>query len=178
VGSHFSIDETKAKGYVVVAVVCPDTSLSTARRTVSRLVLRGQRSVHMKNESPRRRRQIASAISDLRSVDVRAIVIDAGRGPEPEHVRRDRALRAIVERAARDPAPKLVLDLDHTLTARDARAIAAAVRESDVESISYMHQRLTAEPLLSMPDVVAWCWARSGEWRQRVSPLIAEAVRL
>ena len=75
----------------------------TSRRTVGGLVLPGQRSIHMKNEHPRRRRHIAEAIVSLPQVGVSAVVIDAGRGREPEHARGARALRAIVERPSNVP---------------------------------------------------------------------------
>jgi hypothetical protein len=45
-----------------------------------------------------------------------------------------------------------------------------AVRYSGV--LEYPHQRAHDEPLRAIPDVVAWCWARSGDWRQRVAPIL------
>lgn len=177
-GTHFFIDETKAKGYVVVAVACPDASLAAARRAIGRLVLPGQRSIHMKHESSRRRAQIADSVAGLRDVGIGAIVVDAGRGPSPEYVRRDRALRAVVERAATSHAAVLVLDLDHTLVARDARTLSDACRTTGVGTITYSHQALSQQPLLALPDVVAWCWARGGSWRRAVSALISSTIQV
>src|SRR5690606_17315246 len=84
-GVRIFVDETKAKGYVVVAVLCPDEALALARRTIGRLILPGQRSVHMKNERVRRRRLIADAVVSLHDSGLHAVVLDAGRGPEPEY---------------------------------------------------------------------------------------------
>lgn len=175
-GMHYFIDETKAKGYVVVVAMCPDASLPTARRTVGKLVLPGQRSIHMKQESPRRRRMISDAVCGLTQIGVTASVLDAGRGPEPEHQRRDRALRTVVERAAREPVASLVLDLDQTLLARDARTLSHALRLSRATSVGYSHRTLAAEPLLAIPDVIAWSWARGGDWRQRISILVSDVT--
>lgn len=172
--AHHYIDETKAKGYVVVAARCPDRTMREVHRVVGRMALPGQRSVHMKHESPRRRRQVADSIALLRGVGVSAVVMDAGTGPEPEHVRRDRALRALVARVAEEAAAHLVLDLDATLLARDRRTLAIATRA--LPSVSYSHLPLSAEPLLSIPDVIAWSWARGGDSRRRVAPLIADVV--
>ncbi|WP_286929748.1 MULTISPECIES: hypothetical protein [Aeromicrobium] len=174
-GTQFFVDETKAKGYVVVPVACPDAALSVSRRAFAKLVLPGQRALHMKNESARRRSQIAGAVCDLRHVGVRAWVLDAGRGPESELSRRERALRALVVRAAPEGAAHLILDLDETLVARDARALSAAVREARAPSVTYSHQSLRAQPLLALPDVIAWCWARGGDWRRRVGPIVNDA---
>ncbi|MCL2613806.1 MAG: hypothetical protein FWD95_11335 [Nocardioidaceae bacterium] len=177
-GMQLFIDETKAKGYVVVAAVCPDASLAVARREIGKLVLPGQRSIHMKHESARRRGHIADAICRLSAVGVHVIVLDAGRGPEPEVVRRARALRTIVSRAAQEASASLVLDLDETLLARDARTLSAAVRASGATSVTYSHQPLRSQPLLSIPDVVAWCWARGGDWRRRVAPIVSEVIEV
>ncbi|GAA1742680.1 hypothetical protein [Aeromicrobium alkaliterrae] len=172
--THYFIDETKAKGYVVVIASCPSESLAAMRRVVSRLVLPGQRSIHMKNESPRRRRQIAGAFVGLSERGIQATVLDAGRGPESERLRRARALRAVVALTAEGPSGNLVLDLDRTMLARDRRVLSSALREFSADHLSYAHLPFSAEPLLAIPDVVAWSWARGGEWRARIQPLIRD----
>jgi len=171
-GTHYFVDETKAKAYVVVAVACPDTSLAASRRALGSLVLPGQRSLHMKNESPRRRRQIADAVCSLRAIGVVAMVMDAGRGPDSERARRDRALRALVGGLAPEDPAHLVLDLDHTLVAHDSRTISSACQQMEATAITYSHQPFRSQPLLALPDVVAWSWARGGEWKRRVEPMI------
>lgn len=177
-GTHYFIDETKAKGYVVVAVACPDATLAAARRTIGKLILPGQRSIHMKRESARRRRQIADTVCTLREVGVTAVVLDAGRGPEPEIARRERTLCAVVHRVANTDAAHLIVDLDQSLLARDARVLATAIRDSHADSITYSHQMLASQPLLALPDVIAWCWARGGDWRRRVTPIIAATIKV
>ena len=34
------------------------------------------------------------------------------------------------------------------------------------------------EPLLALPDVVAWSWVRSGEWRRRLGPIVTSVRHL
>lgn len=80
--------------------------------------------------------------------------------------------------AAREPAATLVLDLDQTLVARDARTIAAASRDFRTPSVTYSHQSLATQPLLAIPDVIAWFWARGANWRQRVAPVIANSFNV
>ena len=43
----------------------------------------------------------------------------------------------------------------------------------DDHILHYEHRRAHVEPLLSLPDAVAWCWVRSGEWRRRIAPIVA-----
>lgn len=106
----------------------------------------------MKHESLRRRRHVGDRIARLWAVGVSAVVLDAGTGPEPEHVRRDRALRVLVARVSGEQAAHLVLDLDATVLARDRRTLSTATRA--LPSVSYSHLPLSAEPLLSIPDVI------------------------
>jgi len=37
---------------------------------------------------------------------------------------------------------------------------------------------LGSQPLLSIPDVVAWCWARGDIWRRRVAPSVSEVIEV
>lgn len=60
---HIYIDETKERGYVLVASAhIADTHLSELRKTMRQFVLRGQTRVHMAKESDQRRRTICAAI--------------------------------------------------------------------------------------------------------------------
>ena len=36
----------------------------------------------------------------------------------------------------------------------------------------YEHLSPRMEPLLWIPDAVAWCWAKGGVWKDRVLPLV------
>jgi hypothetical protein len=59
----------------------------------------------------------------------------------------------------------------------DRRWLYQRVREAGcTETLRYRHLRAHEEPLLAIPDAVAWCWAKGGEWRSRVEPLV-EHVR-
>jgi hypothetical protein len=63
VTGHVFVDETKHRGYLLVAgVVVPD-DLDSVRRTLRGLVLPGQRRLHMKAENDQRRRSVATAIA-------------------------------------------------------------------------------------------------------------------
>lgn len=40
----------------------------------------------------------------------------------------------------------------------------------------YLHERAAQEPLLAIPDVIGWAWARSGDWRRRALPLVESVI--
>lgn len=175
--TNLYVDETKAKGYLVVAATTGASSgdLAVIRKEIKTLLLPGQRSLHMKSEKDQRRVKIADTFAAMAALGVRAIVYDAGRGGK-ELERRSRAIEALVENAASMPGPvRITFDLDETVMGLDQQQMIELTRQRDLkEQISYTHQHRHSEPLLAIPDAIAWCWARGGRWRDRVRPLVTE----
>jgi len=168
-GTRYLIDETKAKGYMVVVVTCPDERVRELRAAVSALLMSGQRSLHMKSEGGARRKIIADAVA-ASALDV--LLVDASRGPGKEHERRARALGALVEQIAGVDA-HLVFDRDDTMERFDRRLLSAVPPHLRP---AYVHLQRHEDLLLALPDVIAWCWARGGEWRRRLDPLPIRVV--
>ncbi|WP_254697447.1 hypothetical protein [Mycobacterium avium] len=89
---HIYIDETKERGYVLVASAhIADNHLSELRKTMREFVLRGQTRVHMAKESDQRRRTICAAIC---AASVNATIYDAGRPALPRPTGRSQRLSA------------------------------------------------------------------------------------
>ncbi|MCF6745210.1 hypothetical protein E9529_13190 [Blastococcus sp. KM273128] len=169
-GAHVFVDESKRRGYLLAAVAVPVGDLHAVRKVLRDLVLPGQRRLHMKDESDPRRRAIASAIVGC---GVRAIVYDAARRHRTDRDRREACLRLLVDDAAARGDHALVLEQDDTLVASDRRILYHAARYAGcAETLRYDHRRAGAELLLALPDAVAWCWARGGDWRRRIGPAI------
>ncbi|GAA1104114.1 hypothetical protein GCM10009668_24050 [Nocardioides dubius] len=172
---HFYVDESKAKGYLVAVASGPRPRLALPRNELSALVLPRQRSLHMKDEGDSRRRQIAHAIVHLGELDgIHAVIYDAGRaGTERE--RRARCLAALVDDAARHPEASVIFDRDESLVSWDRPRMIELTRAAGARArISYDHLPRHAEMLLAIPDAIAWSWARGGEWRERVRPVVLE----
>ena len=167
--SHTFVDETKRAGYVIAAVTVTDTE--AIRKVVRALVLPGQRRIHMKHEQARRRRVIVSALA---AMQVQAIVYDAARRYRTDLAARTACLTAIVEDiAARDGDTRLVIEQDDSVVRADRHDLFQLVRQAGItDRIEYRHQRAYDELLLALPDIVAWSWVRSGEWRRRISPIL------
>jgi hypothetical protein len=49
-------------------------------------------------------------------------------------------------------------------------------RAGHTERLEYRHRRAHEDPPAALPDITAWCWARSGRWRRRIAPILT-AVR-
>ena len=167
--SRIFVDETKRAGYVIAAVTVSDTE---AIRTIVRaLVLPGQRRIHMKHEQARRRRVIVSALA---AMQVQATVYDAARRYRTDLAARTACLTALVEDiAARDSDTRLVIEQDDSVVRADRHDLFQLVRQAGItDRLEYRHQRAYDELLLALPDIVAWSWVRSGEWRRRISPIL------
>jgi hypothetical protein len=168
------VDETKQAGYVIVAVTVRDPP--AARRMVQGLILPGQRRIHMHGEQARRRRAIVSAVAAL---NVSVTIYDAGRNYDTDIAARAACLAALVsDHAAAKGNTRLVIEQDESLVRFDNQRLIELTRNAGVrETFRYEHLRAFEEPLLALPDIVAWCWARSTEWRRRVRPIVTD-VRL
>lgn len=76
-------------------------------------------------------------------------------------------------------AHRLVIEQDDSLVRSDQEVLFHAVRSHGVESeLVYEHMSPRMEPLLWIPDAIAWSWVKGGEWRDRIAPLIADVETL
>ena len=172
---HLFLDESKHRGFTMVTVAVPTPDLRRMRKALSDLLLPGQRRLHMKSERDARKRRIASTIVDL---GINAVVYDAGRRYATELVRRQRCLDAAVQYAARVGAVRLVIETDETLVHRDRQILFSSTRAHSCADLRYEHLRASEESLLALPDAVAWCWAKGGDWRRRVESVVVEVCEV
>jgi hypothetical protein len=167
VSGHVFVDETKHRGYLIVASVVMPGDLDRTRKLLRSLVLPGQRRLHMKDdESGPRKRTIATAII---ATGIRTTVYDAATRYRTERDRRAACLRAVVDDAAGRADTLLVLEQDDTLLAWDNQRLIEFTRAAGCrDTLRYEHRRAAAEELLAIPDAIAWCWAKGGDWHRRV----------
>lgn len=173
--THVFADETKAKGYLFAATTGPQAQLAVFRKELNGLILPRQRGLHMKDEKDARRREIADTIvrvGDL--LGVQAIIYDAGRvGTEKD--RRARCLGALIDDTLAHEQARIVLDRDESLVSWDKQQFIELTRAAGTKDrITYEHCTRHSELLLAIPDAIAWSWARGGEWRTRIKPIVAE----
>jgi hypothetical protein len=168
------VDETKQSSYVIVVVTVRDPP--AVRPMVQGLILPGQRRIHMHGEQDRRRRAIVSAVAAL---NVSVTVYDADRNYGTDFLARAACLAALVgDHAAAKGDTRVVIERDESLVRFDKQRLIELTRNAGVrDTFHYEHLRAFEEPLLALPDIVAWCWARSTEWRRRVRPIVTD-VRL
>lgn len=172
------VDETKAGNYLLAAAFVPRVQVEEVTARVRALLLRGERSLHMKAQHRSRRGALASAVADLREQDVHVVLLDAGRrGTEKE--RRRRCLERLVEIAVDEDATHLRLDLDRTLAPWDRQQMVELVRQAGATgTLGYDHCHRHHDLLLAVPDVTAWCWAHGSDLRRAVQPLVTAVHHL
>jgi len=172
VNGHIFVDETKHRDYLLVAGVVIPGDLDPIRKAVRGLVLPGQRRLHINAENDSRRRAIAAMIVDNA---IQATIYDAGRRYSTERDRRAACLHALVGDAARRGDVMLILEQDDTLVSWDNRHLIDYTRAAGCrDTLRYEHRRAAAEQVLAVPDAIAWCWAKGGDWRRRVAPVVTD----
>jgi hypothetical protein len=168
------VDESKSRGYLVVAACVYGDYLRVTRKELRNLILPGQRSLHMKDERDSRKREIADMIIGMGSLGMRVFVYDAGRSGT-ERDRRERCLAALVDDALEYEKARIVFDLDETVLSWDRQRMLELTRAAGArERISYEHHHRHAEPVLAIPDAIAWCWSKGGDWRRRIRPIVSD----
>lgn len=171
---HIYIDETKERGYVLVASIHIASDLSDLRKTMRGFVLRGQTRIHMAKESDPRRRAICAAIC---AAGVSATIYDAGQRYKDPLDARSACLQAVIGDTTVGEETLLILEQDDSIIGWDRRRLIELTRtRSRRDTLRYEHRRAKTELLLTVPDAIAWCWARGGHWKRRIEPVIT-AVR-
>jgi hypothetical protein len=171
---HLFIDETKQKRYIMAAAALPSKSLTTARRELRTQLLESQPRIHFKHESDSRRRQIV----ELRCRQGWAVRLFT-KSSKRESVARNACLEAIVQYASEISSVRIVLEVDDSVIQEDKRVLYAATQRAVLTNgFTYDHIRATSEELLWVPDAIAWCFARGGEWRRRIEPVFDTLITL
>jgi len=165
--STLFIDESKSREYIVVAAVVLPADAAAYRTSINSLRMRGQRRIHFTSERPERRRMI---LSTLETLGVRAEVYRASSLRDREA--RAACLRAVVADVPRLGVDRIVLEQDDSIVRADRQLLYTELRRIGMPDVTYDHERATAEPLLAIPDALAWCFARGGDWSRRAASML------
>ncbi|VXC49936.1 hypothetical protein [Aeromicrobium sp. 9AM] len=166
--SRLYLDEHKARGYIVVATEVADADVTSVRRDVMSLRMKGQSRIHFTKESDRRRRVI---LSELIRTGVRSHVYVSS--AKHDEVARDECLSALIGDVSRLGVTHIVLERDDSIVKFDRRILFREIAAQGLgpSAIQYSHERSRDEPLLWISDAIAWSYGRGGEWRDRIDPL-------
>lgn len=168
---HAFVDESTRRGrYLLGLTTCADADLATARRALRALRLPGQRRLHFAAEGDNQRRCILSGISGMGMCSTVYVA---------DHDNQQDARAAILERAAHDLAGASVSRLTiESRAGQDHHDRAVLYRAfGPMPPLSYGHLTGPEEPLLWVPDAVAWAYGRGSTWKAQLDRLgLIEAV--
>ena len=141
--------------YVLAAAIVADDDTEGHREALRALLYRGQRRLHWRDESTRRRSHIIGTVRLLPHTG--AVVIATGMAPK----RQERARRKCIERLLAELTGRgiasIVFERRHEeLDARDRALVAALKRQRSLPAaFRASWQPATDEPLLWLPDFAA-----------------------
>lgn len=172
---HAFIDESVRPGrYLLTAAIVPSNELATVTRQVRALFPRKNRRTHLSAEGKARRRELLKAYSRVEATS--HVVLTAYHRGDDQPAR-ERCLDVILALSAEWRLRMLVLDSrGPQRDALDRRFIAQSLQAHDRDDLQYTHRGSRDEPLLSLPDAVAWAVGAGGVWRQLIDPVVGDVI--
>ena len=168
------VDESARSQYMLCGVNVQQSNLAEIRGALKTLTQRGKSRVHMYEESRGRQYSIAREIGQL---NVSAWLISVANTTCKQPASRFLALEALVEIRALQESRIIVLENSNSMR-RDNRTLNEISRNTSFQFPHYRHMNSRYEPLLWLPDIVAWCYGRGGPWRDAVEPLVDEVIEI
>ena len=169
------IDESRRnERYLLAVAIIHPRDLTRLRKLLRSLLLPGQKEVHFHNEKNDRRKIV---LSRLVACGPLVHVYQRTCASGEERARQECLVAVVVDLTALGVA-RMVLDTRRERDWHDKQTIRAVLGKDAKESFIYEHVVSSLEQLLWIVDVVAWCYGAGGEWRRRVTPLVARVIDL
>lgn len=151
--------------YVLAAVVVAAEDLPRVRAVEQTLLLPGERRLHSAKERRQRRKVVLRTMAD---VPMLAALVVQTRGVRPERRARQACLRVLIDRLGELPGHgKVVIESRGEALDRDDRKTLSELRWQPAR---YLHARAVDEPLLWLPDFMAWAAGAAREYRILLPP--------
>jgi hypothetical protein len=164
-GEHIFVDETKARAFILVAVRVDNRDVARLRRGMRGLLMPGQERIHFTKERDKRRRVILAELAQHR---LQVLTITS---KHPDHgLARAKCLNALVELVARANNAHIVVEVDDSLAAQDARLLARAMQRLSLHrQVSFELASPRQDSGLWAADAIAWAVNRRGDWLRRIA---------
>jgi len=173
VSTEVFVDESRrGLDYMLAAVSVEARDLKSARSTMRKMLLPGERRLHFSKETIRRRRDLLDRIA-REEFSVEVLSCRAS-----QNVARSLLLGAVVSRSGASLS-RLVIESRDIDDVQDIRCL-VRLRSTGLmgTDVIYDHVLPYEEPLLWVADAVAWAWGAGGDWRRRVEPIVTQTVRI
>ena len=167
------VDESiRSSGYIMCAVALDSRVLNQTRSRLRTLARGNTSRIHMSECSKQQRREI---LRGIQSLDFSAsIYLGQPKYRNKFEKPRDRCLRSIFEDFFDDA--QITIE-SGSVDKQDYELVRKVVSEG--KKFPYVeHSAPNLEPLLWLPDIVAWSFGRDSEWKSAVLPKIEKIVRV
>jgi hypothetical protein len=172
---HAYVDESiRGRDYILCATLLEESSVARVRQSL-KTQLRGHQSrLHMAKESSETKSRLLAHVARLDTIRVIITVRATGRSARAA---RDECLNRLTTALAAEGLRRLVIEsCDQDV--RDRQVVGDSLATAGLlPAVELVHHRASDEPLLWLPDIVAWAYGKSGSWRERLSPLPLTEMR-
>lgn len=175
--THAFVDESRrADRYLLAAALVASRDVQLTTRRARERLPAGRRRAHFSDEGNSVRRRILDGYVRLAP---QAVVVIASYGGGDDQQSRDACMSALFPVLVAHGVQALVFDTrGPDRDKRDRQHIARLVRRSDqLDRLHYVHRGSRDEPLLGLPDAIAWAYGAGGIWLAKIRPIIIEELR-
>ncbi len=169
--AHAYIDESRrGRRYAIACTLCPTSQVANARGALRHALPKRRSSFHAVNESDRDRKIMLDTISHLDLPTTLYTIDDSN-----DQTARSSTLIAAIETLTQRRVVELILESRGRVSDRLDRQLIAKT----TPTYNYDHRQPT-EPLLWVPDLIAWCFGRDQRWRDELTrrSIAPEVIRL
>ena len=175
-GLHAFVDESYRSDYILCAALIESRQVGAARRAMTSQLRGGQARIHMAKENDGRRKSLLASIAQTAAGAHLVAVRVRGQSMRSS---RDVAFAELTSQLVALGTERLVIescDQDR----RDTQVVGDTLARLGVSgTLEIQHLRPHDEPLLWIPDAIAWAYGKgTKEWRSLVGPLITKVTRL
>lgn len=169
---HIFVDESKSKGYLIIAVIIAPGLLKSTRRKMLELRMPGQGHIHFVNERDSRRKLILSEISkiEMRVRAYKAIGYSQAAG-------RDACIELMLDDIRSTEATSIVFEKDESSEKSDRMLLHRGLLARGLsKNIEYRFMSKSAEPIIWIADAIAWSYSRGGDFKRRAQLLVEKEI--
>ena len=168
------IDESARENFLLCGINVQQSQIHDTRDALRVFRAKGRSHIHMYQEDRSTQEAVASFIGTL---PITGWLVSVSSQTANEPLSRNLALRSLEDINSLRGSRLLTLD-DISCRRSDSQILREVARGVDYQFPHYRHMNSRHEPLLWLPDIVAWCYGRGGPWREAVEPLVNEVIEL
>jgi len=167
--SNSFIDESvRGSKYLLAAVIVDHTRHQDIRRELKSLRQFGRSSLHMHREVIGRKRLIASPVAQMEITCVLAVQELSGQSLMSARIK---CLNELSGHELVRSTSQLTLETSNSIEL-DKKILSNSAYGFSGKFPHYRHLSSAQEPLLWLPDIIAWCAGKGGEFENIVKPLL------